>query len=337
MEQIVDVPVPQVLKELAEVFKSFRRDRIQQRSVEQSSETPATSLAEMIVEVPVIRTPERTQQVVNTSVQHIVDTVEVQKPTIQEKINQVTKHIKIPQVSDISVVAPRQILPMTQTVQKTTEIPQLQFPDQVVDVPLAFVVLVPQMQVVPETVEISQLDVVEKSAETPEIQTIHGTQTSESLSIAPVRQVAQSDVVEAIEIGVKTIDLECVKVHPAGLVKPDDPDAQIKFLAAETLHGIHGHRFAKELRRRDCVMGEMWKNKPPFRLALNRAASDEIARHCKHCTERGVMKLHESGTALAEGMEVPVSKMEELTAAHCQASLKTVKDPDRAVPCVSER
>ena len=150
MEQIVDVPVPQVLKELAEVFKSFRRDRIQQRSVEQSSETPATSLAEMIVEVPVIRTPERTQQVVNTSVQHIVDTVEVQKPTIQEKINQVTKHIKIPQVSDIPVVAPRQILPMTQTVQKTTEIPQLQFPDQVLDVPLAFVVLVPQMQVVPE-------------------------------------------------------------------------------------------------------------------------------------------------------------------------------------------
>ena len=168
---------------------------------------------------------------------------------------------------------------MTQTVQKTTEIPQLQFPDQEVDVPLAFVVLVPQMQVVPETVEISQLDVV-----------------------------------------------ECVKVHPAGLVKPDDPDAQIKFITAETLHG---NRFAKELRRRDCVMGEMWKNKPPFRLALNRAASDEIARHCKHCAERGVTKLHESGTALAEGMRVPVSKMEELIAAHCQASLKTVKDPDR--------
>ena len=141
---------------------------------------------------------------------------------------------------------------MTQTVQKTTEIPQLQFADQVVDVPLAFVV-VPQMQVVLETVEISQLDVV-----------------------------------------------ECVKVHPAGLVKPDDPDAQIKFITAETLHG---NRFAKELRRRDCVMGEMWKNKPPFRLALNRAASDEIAWHCKHCTERGVTKLHESGTALAEGMK----------------------------------
>ena len=66
--------------------------------------------------------------------------------------------------------------------------------------------------------------------------------------------------------------VECVKVHPAGLVKPDDPDAQVKFLAAETLHE---NRFDKELRRRDCVMGEMWKNKPPLRLALNRAASDE--------------------------------------------------------------
>ena len=94
VEQIVDVPVPQVLKELAEVSKSSRRDRIQQRSVEQSRETPTTSLVEMIVEVPVIQTPVRTQQVVNTSDQHIIDTVEVQKPTIQEKINQVTKNIQ---------------------------------------------------------------------------------------------------------------------------------------------------------------------------------------------------------------------------------------------------
>ena len=123
-------------------------------------------------------------------------------------------------------------------------------------------------------------------------------------------------VPETVEVSQLDV-VECVKVHPAGLVKPDDPDAQIKFLA----DGIHGNRFAKELRRRDCVMGEMWKNKPPFRLALNRAASDEIARHCKHCTERGVMKLHSAcrryGSACLE------------IAAHCQASLKTVKDPDR--------
>ena len=39
----------------------------------------------------------------------------------------------------------------------------------------------------------------------------------------------------------------------------------------------HRNRFANELRRRNCVTGETWKNKPLFRLALDKAASDEIA------------------------------------------------------------
>jgi len=39
-------------------------------------------------------------------------------------------------------------------------------------------------------------------------------------------------------------------------------------------------------------------------------------------------KLHESGTALAEGMGVPVSKTPASIEALCQASLKTAKDPD---------
>ena len=41
-------------------------------------------------------------------------------------------------------------------------------------------------------------------------------------------------------IGVKTIDLEWVQTHPTGLVKPDDADAQIKFLAAKALREIGG-------------------------------------------------------------------------------------------------
>ena len=166
-----------MLKELAEVSKSSRRDRIQQRSVEQSRETPTTSLVEMIVGVPVIQTPVRTQQVVNTSDQHIIDTVEVQKPTIQEKINQVTKNIKIPQVNDIPVVVPRQILPMTQTVQKTIETPQLQCIDEAID---DLVVQVPQVQVSEKTVEISQLQTAEKIVDTRETRMIQGIQTSQA-------------------------------------------------------------------------------------------------------------------------------------------------------------
>merc|ERR1712038_1398623 len=136
-------------------------------------------------------------------------------------------------------------------------------------------------------------------------------------------------------IGAKTIDLEWVQVHPTGLVKPDDPDAKVKFLAAEALRGVgglvldkEGKRFANELGRRDYVTGEMWKNKPPFRLCLNKAASDEIAWHCKHYTGRGVMKYYENGVALAKDMGVDVQVLIDTHDQHYNAAKKTEKDPD---------
>jgi len=136
-------------------------------------------------------------------------------------------------------------------------------------------------------------------------------------------------------IGGKSIDLEWVQVHPTGLVKPDDPDAKIKFLAAEALRGVgglvldaNGKRFANELGRRDYVTGEMWKNKPPFRLCLNKAASEEIIWHCKHYTGRGVMKYYKNGEELAKEMGIDVSVLEETHEGHYQAAKKTEKDPD---------
>ena len=41
-------------------------------------------------------------------------------------------------------------------------------------------------------------------------------------------------------IGATSIDLERVQVHPMGLVKLDDPDTKIRFLAAEVLRGVGG-------------------------------------------------------------------------------------------------
>merc|ERR1719420_306545 len=109
------------------------------------------------------------------------------------------------------------------------------------------------------------------------------------------------------EIGAATIDLEWVQVHPTGLVKPDDADAKVKFLAAGALRGVggilidsKGERFANELGRRDYVTGRMWKNKPPFRLMLNSKAAKEIHWHCEHYKGRGVMKYYENCKVLAE-------------------------------------
>merc|ERR1719482_2684379 len=101
----------------------------------------------------------------------------------------------------------------------------------------------------------------------------------------------------AMAIGADSLDLEWVQVHPTGLVHPEEPDAKVKFLAAEALRGVggilldaDGQRFCNELGTRDYVSGEMFKNKAPFRLVLNGKASKEIEWHCKHYCGRRVMK-----------------------------------------------
>ena len=291
VEQIVDAPVMQAVEELAEVSKVFSQDRIHQRIVEQT--IPAIPLAEKTVELSVIQTEEKTQQGVNTHAQYVVDTVEVERPKIVDETVQ-------------KPIIQEKINPMTEHV----EVPLSQFTSKGMDIP------------VEAPIQIS-METVQKAIETQQLQCI------DDVIDVPVVLVTQVPQVQVVTRTVEISQLQTVEKIV------DDPDARIKFFAEEELCRVggpvfdaNGNHFANELRRRDCVMGEM-KNKPPFRLALNRAASDEIARHCKHCTERGVMKLHGSSTALAEGMRVPVSKMEELTAAHCQVSLKTVKNPDR--------
>ena len=42
----------------------------------------------------------------------------------------------------------------------------------------------------------------------------------------------------AMVIGASTIDLEKFQVHPTGLVDPNEPNAKVKFLAAEAPCGI---------------------------------------------------------------------------------------------------
>ena len=109
----------------------FPKDMTQQRFAEQTIDTPGSSLAEKIVEGPVTQTQGKTQQGVNTHAQHVVNTAEVerpkiikqtlQKPIMQEKINQVTRHVETP---------------LLQIAKKIFEVPELQFSNKVVDIPV---------------------------------------------------------------------------------------------------------------------------------------------------------------------------------------------------------
>ena len=84
-EHIAVIPVPQDVKELVVVLRGFSQDRIQQRTVEQ---TIPVTLAEKVVEGPVTQT----QQGVNTRAQHVVNTVEVERPEIIKQTGQKTHH-----------------------------------------------------------------------------------------------------------------------------------------------------------------------------------------------------------------------------------------------------
>ena len=123
--------------------------------------------------MPVIQTQEKTQEVMNTHVQYVVDTVEVEKskivedtvqrmkPIIQKKISQVTKHI---------------------------DFPQLQFLSKVVDMPVVGQRQASMVEKIQTTIHVPQAQVVEKTVEIPEIWTVWGTETSESLDTARTRQ-----------------------------------------------------------------------------------------------------------------------------------------------------
>ncbi|KAH9040827.1 Flavocytochrome c [Lactarius hengduanensis] len=137
----------------------------------------------------------------------------------------------------------------------------------------------------------------------------------------------------ALAAGASAVDMEKVQVHPTGLVDPKEPDAKVKFLAAEALRGVggllldnEGQRFVDELQHRDFVTGKIWENgKYPIRLILNGKSSKEIEWHCKHYVGRGLMKKLDSGDALAKEFGLPPAVLKK-TFDDYNLAAKTKKD-----------
>merc|ERR1712070_1216800 len=146
----------------------------------------------------------------------------------------------------------------------------------------------------------------------------------------------------SMAVGADTVDLEWIQVHPTGLVHPEEPDAKVKFLAAEALRGVggvlldmNGQRFANELGRRDYVTGQMWKNKgltlggtTGFFLCLNSKASTEITWHCKHYKGRGLMKSYNNMAEFAKEHGMPLKNIEETFKNYNEIAKKQADSPD---------
>mmetsp|Transcript_13132 Transcript_13132/g.27299 ORF Transcript_13132/g.27299 Transcript_13132/m.27299 type:complete len:502 (-) Transcript_13132:158-1663(-) len=143
-------------------------------------------------------------------------------------------------------------------------------------------------------------------------------------------------------VGGECVDLEWIQVHPTGLVHPEDPDAKVKFLAAEALRGVggllldmEGQRFCNELGRRDYVTGMMWKNKgvtlgntTGFFLCLNGKASSEITWHCKHYKGRGIMKAYKNMGEFAKEYGIPLANIEATFKDYNELAKKQEQDPE---------
>ena len=153
--------VPEFEEELVEASKDFFQDRDQQRSTEDTIEIPAISLAEKVVEVPVIQTRGKTQQGVNIHIQHVVDTDDAENHIIQEKINQMTKHIDVPrmQIVERTVEGARlQIVEkMDETLAITSRIPAFSGGDPFVKVKSLITELINQLQDTLERLNKNQL------------------------------------------------------------------------------------------------------------------------------------------------------------------------------------
>ena len=176
LEQIVDTPVPQIVEELAEASSRFSpRTGLNSVFEEQTIEPPAISLVEKVVEVPDIQMQGRASPTAHSSrVRATVAQIEGRQSKNAQRESILTQ-------SDMPVVVQRQV----SMVQKAME--------------------APQMQVVLKTVEDPQLQIIDETAdgriETPEIQTVRGTQTSKSLGVVPEHQPAQAEPVKVDKIG----------------------------------------------------------------------------------------------------------------------------------------
>ena len=182
---LMDRKMKETEEELVEAFNVFSQDRVQQRNVEQITQTPAVSLAEKIMERSI-------EETINIPIPHVMEkTIEgvklmpqerVQNCTVEQFIDmpvmmqhQVRETVEVPQTQfidkavDVPVIEQRQV-PIVRKVQKTVEVPQTQFINKVVDVPVHMQRPVPAVQVVQKTAEATRIQFIDRTVDIPAVQ-----------------------------------------------------------------------------------------------------------------------------------------------------------------------
>merc|ERR1719242_356903 len=104
-------------------------------------EVPRIQIEEKIIKVPKI-----TQPVIDTVVQNQVQVIEVEKPKMVTRTVQRKKPVIQEHITHVPKIVKQQV-PVQKVVQKHVEVPQIQYVDEVVDVPITKRKEVPTLQV----------------------------------------------------------------------------------------------------------------------------------------------------------------------------------------------
>ena len=158
--------------EIAEEIKMsnvFAQDRVQQRIVEQITETPAVSLDEKIIQHTI-------EETIDIPAPHVMKkAIEGVKTVPQDEVQNHTVEQFIDKATDVPVVVQRQVA-IAQKVQKTSEVPQTPFIDKVIDVPVHMQAT--RIQFIDRTVDtpvvqqgqVPTMQTVQKTMENPQTQ-----------------------------------------------------------------------------------------------------------------------------------------------------------------------
>ena len=163
-ETLMDVPVPQIRKETGQVTQRIPQDPSSGQRTRSSAGTQVRQATKSEAHVG------------NYSVSNVTHSLTgecpVSRPLMEETMQ---KTVDVPQIQfidravDVPVFMQRQV-PIVQKVQKIEEVPQAQSTDNVMDVPMDMQREVPAVQVVQKTVKAPQTQSIDRVVDTPVVQ-----------------------------------------------------------------------------------------------------------------------------------------------------------------------
>ena len=173
-EHIVDVPGPQIQENIVGVIHLILQGRISERI---GAEIGSRIQEELLEVIQLIRRTRISEAYVGScSVSNMTHSLlggcPVSRPSTEETMQ---KTVDVPQTQfidravDVPVFMQRQV-PIVQKVQKIEEVPQVQSTDNVMDVPVDMQRQVPAVQVVQKTGEVPQTQFIDRVVDTPVVQ-----------------------------------------------------------------------------------------------------------------------------------------------------------------------